>query len=74
MEQSLCELEAEEVEVAKTGSISTAVETVYTPVVESLSPVVYLSLLVDLFSFNSSFSQLPDLLFYNTPQLSLLYS
>jgi len=53
--------------VAKTGSIPTEVETVDTQVVESLSPAVYLLLLANLFFFNSSFFQLPDLLFYNTP-------
>ena len=42
MEQSLYELEAEEVEVAKMGSIPTVVELAYTLIVESLSPAVYL--------------------------------
>jgi len=63
VEQSLCELEAEE---AKMGSIPTVVETAYTLVVESLSPTAHLLPLADLFLFNSSFFQLPDLLFYNT--------
>ena len=66
VEQSLCELEAEEVEVAKMGSIPTVVETVYILVVESLSLMACTSPLADLFFFNSSFSQLLDLLFYNT--------
>jgi len=66
VEQGLCELETEEVVVAKMGSIPTEVEIADTPVMESLSLAVHLSLLVDLFFFNSSFFQLPDLLFYNT--------
>ena len=49
------------------GSNSAEVETTGTLVVESLSLAVYLLLLADLFLFNSSFSQLPDLLSYNTP-------
>jgi len=56
MEQSLCELEAEEIEVAKMGSIPTVVETADILVVESLSPTAYLLPLADLFFFNSSFS------------------
>jgi len=51
-EQSLYELEAEE---AKMGSNPAEVETVDTPVVESLSPAVHLLLLANLFLFNSSF-------------------
>jgi len=66
MEQSFCELEAEEAEVAKMGFNSTVVETANTLVVESLSLMAYLLPLADLFFFNSSFSQLPDLFFYNT--------
>ena len=66
VEQGLCELETEEVKVAKTGSNPTVVETAYTPVVESLSSVIHSLLLADLFFFYSSFSQLPDLLSYNT--------
>ena len=66
VKQSLCELKAEEAEVAKMGSNPTVVETVDILVVESLSLMAYLSPLADLFFFNSSFSQLPDLLFYNT--------
>ena len=66
MEQSLCELEAEEAEVAKMGSNPTVVETANTLVVESLSPTAYPLLLADPFSFDSSFFQLPNLLFYNT--------
>ena len=73
MEQSLCELEAEEAKVAKTGSIPTVVETADTLVVESLSLTFHLLPLADLFFFDSSFSQLPDLLFYNTPQPFLLH-
>ena len=49
------------------GSNPTVVETANTLVMESLSLVVYLLLLANLFFFNSSFSQLPDLFFYNTP-------
>jgi len=52
------------------GSNLTVVETANTQV-ESLSLAVHLSLLADLFFPNSSFSQLPDLLSYNTPQSSL---
>jgi len=48
------------------GSNSAEVETADTLVVEFLSLAVHLLLLADLFLFNSSFSQLPDLLFYNT--------
>jgi len=74
VEQSLCKLEAEEVAVAKMGSIPTEVEIADTLVVESLSLTVHLSPLADLFFFVFSFSQLPDLLFYNIPQPSLLHS
>jgi len=56
VEQGLCELEAEEVVVAKTGSIPTEVETADTLVVESLSLMACLLPLADLFFFNSSFS------------------
>jgi len=73
VEQSLCKLEAKETEVAKTGSIPTVVETAYTLVVESLSPTAHPLPLADLFFFNSSFSQLSNLFFYNTPQSSLLH-
>ena len=52
VEQGLCELEAEE---AKMGSNPAEVETADTPVVESLSSAVYLSLLADLFLFDSFF-------------------
>jgi len=55
MEQSLHKLEAEEAEVAKMGSIPTAVETAHTLIVESLSPTAHLLPLADLFFFNSSF-------------------
>ena len=51
MEQGFCELEAEEAEVAKTGSIPTVVETVYILAVKSLSLIVYLLPLADLFFF-----------------------
>jgi len=67
VEQSLCKLETKETEVAKMGSNPTVVETANTLVVESLSPTAYLLPLADPFFFNFSFSQLPDLLFYNTP-------
>jgi len=56
IEQSLHELEAEEAEVAKTGSIPTVVETAYTPVMESLSLTAHLSPLTNLFFFNFFFS------------------
>ena len=72
MEQSLCELKAEETEVAKMGFNPTVVETADTLVVESL--LVHLLSLADLFLFDSFFFQLPDLLFYNTPQPFLLHS
>jgi len=55
VEQSLHELEAEEAEVAKTGSNLTVVETVDTLEVESLSLMAHLSPLVNPFFFNSSF-------------------
>jgi len=55
VEQSLCELEAEEIEVAKMGSISTEVETADTWVVESLSLTAHLLPLADPFFFDSSF-------------------
>ena len=66
MEQSLHKLETEEVVVAKIGSIPTEVETANIPVVKSLSPTAHLLPLVDLFLFDSSFFQLPDLFFYDT--------
>ena len=53
VEQSLCKLEVKE---AKIGSNPVKVETADTPVVESLSLAVCLSLLADLFLFDSSFS------------------
>ena len=68
MEQSLCELKAEEAEVAKTGSILTAVEITDILGVESPVSKAHQLLLTNLFAFNLSFSQLPDLFFYNTPQ------
>ena len=55
------------------GSIPTAVETTDTLGVVSPAFKVYLLPLTDLFAFNLSFFQLPDLFFYNTPQLSSLY-
>jgi len=55
VEQGLCELETEEVAVAKMGSIPTEVETVNTLMVESLSLTACLLPLADLFFFNSSF-------------------
>ena len=55
MEQSFHELKAEEIEVAKTGSNLTVMETANTLVVESLSLMACLSPLADLFFFNSSF-------------------
>jgi len=51
VEQGLCELEAEEAEVAKMGSNPTVVETANTLVVESLSPTAYPLLLADPFFF-----------------------
>jgi len=74
VKQGLHKLETEEAEVAKTGSIPTVVETAHIPVVESLSPVVHPLLLADSFFLNSSFFQLPNLLFYNTPQPFSLHS
>ena len=56
MEQSLCELETEEVEVAKMGSNLTVMETVYTSVMESLSLKAYLLPLTNLFIFDLFFS------------------
>jgi len=56
VEQSLYELETEEVKMAKTDSILTEVETADTLIVESLSPTAYSSPLADPFFFNSSFS------------------
>jgi len=66
VEQNLHKLEAEEVKVTKTGSNPTVVETADILVVESLSSTACPLPLADLFFFNSSFFQLPDLLFYNT--------
>ena len=63
MKQSLCELKAEE---AKMGSNPTKVETTDILGVESLVSEAHQLLLTDLFVFGLSFSQLPDLLFYNT--------
>ena len=66
MEQGFCKLETEEAEVAKMGSIPTVVETTGTP--EVVFPVfeVYWLPLTDLFAFNLSFFQLPDLFSCNT--------
>jgi len=55
VEQSLCKLKAEEVVVAKMGSIPTEVETADTLVVESLSLMACLLPLADLFFFNFFF-------------------
>ena len=52
--------------MAKIGSIPAVMETANILVVESLSLMAYLLPLADPFLFNSSFLQLPDLLFYNT--------
>jgi len=71
VEQSLYKLETEETEVAKMGFNPTVVEIADTLVVGSLVSEACQLLLTDLFAFNLSFSQLPDLLFYNTPQLFL---
>ena len=66
VEQSLCELEAKEAEVAKTGSIPTVVETTDTLEMVFLTDLVAHQLpLTDLFAFGSSFLLLPDFLFYN---------
>ena len=67
IEQSLCKLEAKEVEVAKTGSNLTIVEIINTLGVESSISKAYWLLLTNLFTFDLSFFQLPNLLFYNTP-------
>jgi len=71
VKQGLYKLEVEE---AKMGSNPIEVETADILVIESLSLAVYLLLLADPFFFNSSFFQLPDLLFYNTLQPFLLHS
>jgi len=55
VEQGLCELEAEEVKVAKIGSNPSVMETVDILVVESLPLMACLLPLADLFFFNSSF-------------------
>jgi len=73
MKQSLCKLKAEETEVAKTGSIPTAVKTTNTLGVESPVFKTYQLPLTNPFTFNFSFSQLLNLLFYNTPQFYLLH-
>ena len=67
MEQDLYKLEAEEAKVAKTGSIPIAVKTTDILEVESFVFKAHQLPLTNLFAFNLSFSQLPDLLFYNTP-------
>jgi len=67
VEQSLCELETEETEVAKMGFNLTVVETANILEVEfSVFKACQLSL-TNLFTFDLFFFQLPDLLFYNTP-------
>ena len=55
MEQSLCKLETEEAEVAKTGFNPTVVETADTLVVESLSLTACLLPLANLFFSDFSF-------------------
>ena len=74
MEQSFCKLETEKAEVAKMGFNSIVVETANTLKAEFPVSKTYQLPLTDLFAFNLSFSQLPNLLFYNTPQPFLLYS
>jgi len=66
VEQGLCELKAEEIKVAKTGSIPTVVETTGTLEVVSSAFKVHWLPLTDLFVFDFSFFYLPDLFFYNT--------
>ena len=66
--QSLYELETKE---AKTGSIPLVEEITDILKIESLSLAVHLLPSVDPFAFSSFFSQLLNLLFYNTPQLFL---
>ena len=56
VEQSLCELKAEEAEVAKMGFIPTAVETIDTPKIVSLVSKVHQLPLTNPFTFNFSFS------------------
>ena len=68
VEQSLYKLKTEEAKVAKMGSIPTAVETTDILGVESPVFKAYQLPLTDLFAFNLSFFQLPNLLSYNTPQ------
>ena len=67
VEYNFSELETAE---AKMDSNPTIVETADTQAVKSLSLIIHLLPLTDSF-FNPSFSLLPDLLFYNTPQLFL---
>ena len=55
VEQSLYKLKTKEAVVAKTGSNPTVVETAYTSVIKSLSLIVYLLPLADLFFFYFSF-------------------
>jgi len=50
------------------GSNPTVVKTVNILIVESLFLMAYLLFLTDLFFLGSFFSQLPNLLFYNTSQ------
>ena len=56
------------------GSGQVKGETAYIPAVDPLSPLIILFPLTNKFRLNPSFSFLPDLLFYNTPQPSLLHS
>jgi len=74
VEQGLYKLETKEVEVAKMGSNPSVVETVDTLGAESPVFKAHQLSLTDPFAFNLSFSQLSDLLFYNTPQPFLLHS
>jgi len=53
--------------MAKTGSILTVVEKIDILMVKSFVFKAHQLLLVNLFAFNFSFSQLLNLLFYNTP-------
>ena len=73
VKQSFCELETKEAEVAKMDSIPTVVETANTLKVESSISKAHQLPLADPFAFNLFFFQLPDLLFYDTPQPFLLH-
>ena len=56
VEQSLYKLKTKKAKMAKTDSNPIMVETTNTLAVKSLSPVVYLLPLANLFTFNLSFS------------------